>query len=102
MIAPMSCSTPMMTRRSGAALAATLAAGLACSPVQAEDAAPATAPWKLSVTPYAWAISLHGHAGVAGKTADVDVSFSDLLKKRNGGVKRLLSGPLSGGLRTTG
>ena len=62
----------MMTRRSGAALAATLAAGLACSPVQAEDAAPATAPWKLSVTPYAWAISLHGNAGIlARKTSAI-------------------------------
>jgi len=76
----------MMTRRSGAALAAMLAAGLVGSPVQAEDAAPAGAPWKLSVTPYAWATSLHGKAGVAGKTADVDVSFSDVLKHLNGAV----------------
>jgi hypothetical protein len=73
------------TRRSGAALAVTLAAGLVSSPVQAEDAAPA-APWKLSVTPYAWATSLHGKAGVAGRKADVDVSFSDVLKNLNGAL----------------
>jgi hypothetical protein len=76
----------MITRHSGAALAAAFAAGLVSSPVQAEDAAPAAAPWKFSVTPYAWAISLNGKAGVAGKTADVDVSFSDLLKHLDGGV----------------
>ncbi len=74
----------MMTRRSGAALAAALAAGLVGSPAKAEDAAPAAAPWKLSVTPYAWATSLHGKAGVKGKRADVDVSFSDLLQHLNG------------------
>lgn len=50
---------------------------------EAEDGAPAAAPWKLSVTPYIWATSLDGKAGVAGKEADVDVSFSDLLKYLN-------------------
>ncbi len=78
--------TPMMTRRWGTALATLLAAGLAGSPAAAEDAAPASAPWKLSVTPYLWATSLHGKAGVAGKEADVDVSFSDLFKKLNGAL----------------
>ena len=72
MIAPLSVSRRSVTRRSGVAFAATLAAGLVGSPVQAEEAAPAAAPWKLSVTPYAWATSLHGKAGVKGKTADVD------------------------------
>jgi hypothetical protein len=47
--------TLMITRGSGAALAVTLAAGLVSSPVQAADTAPAAAPRKLSVTPYAWA-----------------------------------------------
>jgi hypothetical protein len=77
----------MMARRWGTALAATLAAGLIGSPAKAEDAAPAAAaPWKLNVTPYLWATSLKGKAGVAGKKADVDVSFSDLLKNLNGAV----------------
>ena len=64
MIAPLPVARQSVTRRSGVALAATLAAGLVGSPVQAEEAAPAAAPWKLSVTPYAWATSLHGKAGV--------------------------------------
>ena len=86
MIAPLSIALRSMTRRSGAVLAAMLAAGLAGSPAEAEEAAPAAAPWKLSVTPYAWATSLHGKAGVAGKRADVDVSFSDVLEHLNGAV----------------
>ena len=86
MIAPLPMARRSVTRRSGIALAATLAAGLVSSPVQAEDAAPAAAPWKLSVTPYAWATSLHGKAGVAGKTADVDVSFDDLFKHLEGAL----------------
>ena len=86
MITPLPVAHRSVRRRSGAALAAALAAGLACSPAEAGDAAPAAAPWKLSVTPYAWATSLHGKAGVAGRTADVDVSFSDLLKNLNGAV----------------
>ena len=73
----------MMTRRSGAALAATLAAGLVGSPVAAEDAAPASAPWQLSVTPYLWALSVKGDVGVGETEADVDASFSDILDDLN-------------------
>jgi hypothetical protein len=69
----------MMSRRSGAALAATVAAGLVGSPVGAEDAAPASAPWELSLTPYVWALSMKGDVGVGRTQADVDVSFSDIL-----------------------
>ena len=75
-----------MTRRSGAALAATLAAGLVGSPAEAEDAAPTVVPWDLSVTPYLWATSLDGNAGVGRTNPDVDVSFSDILKNLNGAV----------------
>ena len=82
----MSIGSHFLRRRCWSTPLAALAAGLVGSPAAAEDAAPAAAPWKLSVTPYAWATSLHGKAGVAGKTADVDVSFSDLLKNLNGAV----------------
>lgn len=73
----------MMSRRSGAALAATVAAGLIGSPVEAEDAAPAAAPWELSLTPYVWALSMKGDVGVGRTEADVDVSFSDILDNLN-------------------
>ena len=73
----------MMSRRSGAALAATVAAGLVGSPVEAEDAAPASAPWQLSLTPYVWALSVKGDVGVGRTEADVDVSFSDILDNLN-------------------
>ena len=86
MITPLPVACRSVMRRSGAALAAAIAVVLAGSPAEAEDAAPAATPWKLSVTPYAWATSLHGHAGVAGKRADVDVSFSDVLDHLNGAV----------------
>ncbi len=35
--------------------------------------------WQFEITPYLFAISLDGTTGVAGVTADVDVSFDDLL-----------------------
>ena len=73
----------MMTRLSGAVLAATVAAGLVGSPVEAEDAAPASAPWELSVTPYLWALSIKGDVGVGQTEADVDASFSDILDDLN-------------------
>ena len=73
----------MMSRRSGAALAATVAAGLVGSPVAAEDAAPASAPWELSLTPYVWALSVKGDVGVGRTEAHVDASFSDILDDLN-------------------
>jgi hypothetical protein len=73
----------MMTCRSGAALAATVAAALIGSPVAAEDAAPAWAPWELSLTPYLWALSMKGDVGVGQTEADVDASFSDILDNLN-------------------
>ena len=75
--------TPMMTCRSGAALAATVAAALIGSPVAAEDAAPPSAPWELSLTPYLWALSMKGDVGVGQTEADVDASFSDILDNLN-------------------
>ena len=76
----------MKTRRSGAALAAMVAAGLVGSPAAAEDAAPASAPWELSLTPYLWALSIKGDVGVGETEADVDASFSDILDDLNYGV----------------
>ena len=46
----------------------------AASRTLAQDAAPATAPWQLSVTPYLWATALKGDAGVGRTDAGVDVS----------------------------
>jgi hypothetical protein len=60
-----------------------VAAGLVGSPVAAEDAAPASAPWELSVTPYVWALTLKGDVGIGRTEADVDASFSDILDNLN-------------------
>jgi hypothetical protein len=81
MIAPLSIG--LRSRASGAALAVTVVAGLVGSPVAAEDAAPASAPWELSVTPYVWALSLKGDVGIGRIEADVDASFSDILDNLN-------------------
>jgi hypothetical protein len=37
-------------------------------------------PWSCRVALYGWAQSLDGEMGVAGRTADVDLSFNDILK----------------------
>lgn len=36
--------------------------------------------WKVIVSPYIWAASLKGHADVAGRRAEVDVPFKDIIK----------------------
>ena len=36
--------------------------------------------WQVSVTPYLWGVSLKGDVTVKGKTAEVDLSFSDILE----------------------
>ena len=57
--------------------AAMLLAGAAA----AQEAATATPEdrWVVSVTAYAWAPSVDGHASVGGQKADVDMPFSDML-----------------------
>jgi len=40
----------------------------------------AESPWSCRVALYGWAESLSGDMGVAGRTADVDISFNDILK----------------------
>jgi hypothetical protein len=88
------CLRRIATHRSGLALGGMLVVALGGSPAWAQDKAPAAAldtspaaePWQVSLTPYLWAISLNGDVGVAGKSADVDVSFSDLLDDLNGAV----------------
>ncbi len=35
--------------------------------------------WKFSIVPYAWLLALNGTIGVKGQTADVNMSFGDLL-----------------------
>ena len=40
----------------------------------------ADSPWSCRVALYGWAESLQGDMGVAGRTADVDLTFNDILK----------------------
>ena len=40
--------------------------------------APILNPWTFSATPYAWVTLMHGSVTVKGRTADVDVGYSDL------------------------
>lgn len=55
---------------------------LLADPTVAQEAARATPEdrWVVSVTAYAWATSVDGHAKVGGQKADVDLPFSDLLE----------------------
>jgi opacity protein-like surface antigen len=39
---------------------------------------PASGGWQFSLTPYFWAAGLDGDVGVGGRTASVDVGFSDI------------------------
>lgn len=39
-----------------------------------------SAGWRFEVAPYLWAAGLNGRVGVLGQTADVDVSFREILK----------------------
>ncbi|MDG2272130.1 MAG: hypothetical protein P8L39_07500 [Halioglobus sp.] len=48
--------------------------------------------WVTWVAPYLWGLSLNGDAQVGDKTADVDVSFSDILDDINVGAMGFLDG----------
>jgi hypothetical protein len=64
----------------GLALAAlALLAGATPAAAQSTDE-PAGDRWLIRIAPYLWATSLDGNAEVKGVKADVDVSFSDILK----------------------
>lgn len=43
--------------------------------------------WQFAITPYLWMMGLNGKAGVKGLTADLDVSFLDLLENLDFGVQ---------------
>jgi hypothetical protein len=45
---------------------------LAAAPLQAEE-------WKHELAPYVWGSAMEGTTGIGGVTADVDLSFSDIL-----------------------
>ncbi len=54
--------------------------------------------WTIRFTPYVWATAFNGHATVKGQKANVDVSFSDLVKNLDGGVLaqvEAIKGPFS-------
>jgi opacity protein-like surface antigen len=69
---------------------AAIAAVLSTAPLTAGDAdafvsMPATAPtadsgWEFTFSPYAWAAGLDGTVGIGTVTADIDLSFSDILE----------------------
>lgn len=76
-----------MTKRVVGALAGLFATALGAATAGAQDVASARSePWQLSVTPYLWATAMKGNAGLGKTDADVDVSFSDILKNLNGAV----------------
>lgn len=41
---------------------------------------PSESPWSFSLTPYGWATGIDGTISVGDRTADVDISFNDVLK----------------------
>jgi opacity protein-like surface antigen len=63
---------------------ATALAGLAMTTAHADPATPDN-PWQFEVTPYLFGSSLSGTTGVAHVTADVDMSFGDILEKLDSG-----------------
>jgi hypothetical protein len=82
--------------RVGSALVLVVAAGLAGRPAGAQDAAPASPPWQLSLTPYLWATALKGDVGVGRRIdAEVDASFKDIWDNLNGAL--MLEGELRKG-----
>jgi len=61
-------------------LACSAAFGLLASPaVQADDNNAAADQWQFEIMPYLWAAGLKGDVGARGVTADVDLSFNDIL-----------------------
>jgi hypothetical protein len=71
----------MSLGRQGLALAAlALLAGAAPAAAQSTESADTGDRWVVRMAPYVWATSLDGNARVKGIDADVDVSFSDILK----------------------
>jgi hypothetical protein len=82
--------------RVGSALVLVMAAGMVGRPAGAQDAAPASPPWELSLTPYLWATALKGDVGVGSRIdADVDASFKDIWDNLNGAL--MLEGELRKG-----
>ena len=64
------------------ASAGLLALGMVFANARSLEAAPELPPdddWTFTVKPYAWAAGIKGKAGVGDVTADMDVSFNDLL-----------------------
>jgi opacity protein-like surface antigen len=67
-----------------------VAFGLLASPaVRAQDDATSGEKWQFEITPYLFAAGLDGTVGVRGVTANIDVSFSDLLKNIDSGFMGL-------------
>lgn len=43
--------------------------------------------WRFAITPYLWMMGLNGKVGVRGQTADLNVSFSDVIKNLDIGAE---------------
>lgn len=75
--------------------AALLLAAFTARPALADDN-PSLSGWEFMVAPYVWLSEVHGHVGVRDRTADVDVSFSDIFDKLGNGDLFSASGHYEG------
>ena len=69
----------------GGMLAAALLATSLAGPASAQASADPPR-WEVGITPFAWAAGLTGTVGLRDRTADVDVTFRDLLKHLDGAL----------------
>lgn len=65
--------------------AAAIAAALSTFGASSAHADPATPEWQFELTPYVFGAALNGKTGVANVTADVDMSFGDMLDNLDSG-----------------
>ena len=69
-----------VSRAVSARRAALIGLALALAGGRADAQIDTSGTWRYIVTPYGWALSLHGRVGVGPVAANADVSFRDLLK----------------------
>lgn len=71
-------------RRRRVPLALTVLASVAIAPRTEAQAVGEPERWEVSWTPYLWATGLDGEVGSRGRTTDVDLGFSDVVKDLDG------------------
>ena len=72
--------------RAGPVASLSLIACFLGTPALAQEPAPASDRWQLSITPYVWGTALKGDVGVGKTKAKVDASFKDILDHLNGAL----------------